>query len=126
VRVLKRPLLLSAGWICVALGFIGAFVPLLPTTPFLLLAVWAFSKSSPEMAERIRNHRIAGPYVRDWQDNGVIPVQAKILATVMMGAAIAYMHFGAQAPLWAVAMALAVMVAVSAFILTRPSHKRSL
>lgn len=126
MRILKRPLLLAAGWICVAIGLVGAFVPLLPTTPFLLLAVWAFSKSSPEMAERIRNHRIAGPYVRDWQDDGVIPVQAKILATGMMGAAVAYMHFGAHAPLWAVAITLVVMLAVSTFILTRPSRRRRL
>lgn len=120
--MLKRPLLLGTGWICVGLGLIGVVLPLLPTTPFLLVAVWSFSKSSPEMAEKIRNHRIAGPYIRGWQDEGVVPIQVKVLALGMMSAGVAYMHFGVRAPLWAVAMAVAVLLAISAFILTRPSR----
>jgi uncharacterized protein len=123
VRLLKRPLLLGTGWLCVGLGLLGVVLPLLPTTPFLLVAVWAFSKSSPELAEKIRGHRIAGPYVRDWQDQGVIPVQAKVLAVSMMAAAVAYMHFGAHAPSWAVGAALVVILMISAFIVTRPGRR---
>jgi uncharacterized membrane protein YbaN (DUF454 family) len=122
--VLKRPLLLGTGWFCVGLGLIGVVMPLFPTTPFLLVAVWAFSKSSPELAEKIRSHRVVGPYIRDWQDEGVIPVQAKVLALGMMSAGVAYMHFGAHAPMWAVASAVAVLLAVSGFILSRPSRRR--
>ena len=55
------------------IGAMGIVMPLFPTTPFLLVAVWAFSRSSPEMAEKIRNHPIAGAYIRDWEDDGVIP-----------------------------------------------------
>lgn len=98
-------------------------MPLFPTTPFLLVAVWAFSKSSPEMAERIRNHRLAGPYIRDWQDEGVVPPGAKIAATTMMTAMLAYLHFWSGAPGWVVAIAAAVMLAAAAFILTRPSRR---
>jgi uncharacterized membrane protein YbaN (DUF454 family) len=124
VRLLKRPLLLATGWLCVALGVIGAFVPLLPTTPFLILAVWAFSQSSPAMADKIRSNRIVGPYVRDWQDSGVIPFRAKVLSLLMMTTALAYMHFRAHAPLWAVASAAILFVAVSVFIVTRPSRRQ--
>lgn len=110
---------------CVGLGALGIIMPLLPTTPFLLLAVWAFSKSSPEMAEKIRNHRLAGPYIRDWQDEGVIPLGAKIIAMSMMSAMLGYLHFGSGAPAWAVIAAGLAMAGVAAYILSRPSRRRS-
>ena len=62
----------------------GIILPILPTTPMLLVAVWAFSKSSPELAEKIRSHRVFGPPVRDWQDHGVISLKAKSLAIAVM------------------------------------------
>lgn len=126
LNTLKRPLLLGTGWACVALGFVGIVLPLLPTTPFLLVAVWAFSRSSPEMAERIRNHPIAGRYVRDWQDEGVIPLGAKIIAVTMMAAMFGYLQFLSDAPSWAVYCAGAVMIAAAGFILSRPSRRRRL
>ncbi|HRX35964.1 MAG TPA: YbaN family protein [Aestuariivirga sp.] len=125
MRALTKPLLIGTGWMCVGLGIIGIIMPMFPTTPFLLVAVWAFSKSSPELAERIRNHRLAGPYIRDWQDEGVIPVKAKIIAVVMMAAMLAYLHFVAKPPPWTVASAATVMAAVAIFIITRPSRRRS-
>ena len=109
---------------CVGLGGLGIIVPLFPTTPFLLIAVWAFSKSSPEMAERIRNHRIAGPYVRDWQDEGVIPLGAKIAAIAMMTGTLAYLHFMTQAPTWIIASLAVVLLGAAGFIVTRPSRRR--
>ena len=111
LKALRRPLLLGTGWLCVGLGAIGIIMPLFPTTPFLLVALWAFSRSSPEMAEKIRNHRIAGAYVRDWEDEGVIPLGAKIIAITMMAAMLGYLHFGSGAPAWAVIAAGAVMAA---------------
>lgn len=124
MRALRRPLLLGTGWLCVALGIIGIIMPLFPTTPFLLVAVWAFSRSSPELAEKIRSHRLAGAYVRDWEDEGVIPLGAKILAVTMMTAMLGYMHFGTDAPGWAVASAGVVMACAAAYILSRPSRRR--
>jgi uncharacterized membrane protein YbaN (DUF454 family) len=61
------------------LAVAGIILPILPTTPILLVAVWAFGKPSPEVAQRIRNHRVPGPPVRDWQDHGVISTNAKLL-----------------------------------------------
>ena len=104
------------------LGGLGIIMPLFPTTPFLLVAVWAFSKSSPEMAERIRNHPIAGRYVRAWQDEGVIPVGAKIAAVAMMSAMLAYLQFFSGAPSWLVMAAGAVMIAAAGYVLSRPSR----
>ena len=123
MKSLRRPLLLATGWFCVGLGAIGIVLPLVPTTPFLLVALWAFSRSSPELAAKIRNHPIAGTYVRDWEDDGVIPLGAKILAITMMTAMLGFLHFGSGLPGWAVLTAGAVMIAAGVYILSRPSRR---
>jgi uncharacterized protein len=120
--LLSRYFYLSLGWISVALGAVGIILPIMPTTPFLLVAVWAFSKSSPEMAAKIRNHPHLGPYVRHWQDHGVIPPQAKVLALMMMGAAGFYLVRYSGAPAWASYSACGVMAALAAYIVTRPGQ----
>ena len=119
----RRPLLLGTGWLCVGLGAVGIVMPLFPTTPFLLVALWAFSKSSPEMAAKIRQHRFAGPYVRDWEEAGVIPPGAKIIAVTMMTAMLGYLHFWSGAPAWVLILAAMVLAGVAAYILTRPGRR---
>lgn len=118
---LAKPLYLIVAWFSVALGLVGIAIPVLPTTPFLLVAVWAFSRSSPELAEKIRNHPHAGPYIRDWQDHGVIPLRAKILATLMMSGASLYLFRWSHAPYWLSAAISAGMVLVAIYIWSRPS-----
>jgi len=126
VKALKRPLLLGAGWVSVGLGIVGIVMPLFPTTPFLLVAIWAFSRSSPEMAEKIRSHRHAGKFVRDWEDEGVIPTGAKIIAVTMMTAMFGYLHFGTQAPAWMEIGTALVMAGVAGFVLSRPGRRTPL
>ncbi len=123
VKALRRPILLGIGWLSVGLGVIGIVLPLFPTTPFLLVALWAFSRSSPELAERIRTHRLAGRYVRDWEDEGVIPTGAKLIAVVMMTAMVGYMHFGTDAPAWVKISAALTMAGAAAFVLSRPGRR---
>ena len=123
LKRLSRPLLIGLGWLSVGLGILGIVFPLFPTTPFLLVAIWAFSRSSPEMAERIRNHRVAGPFIRDWQDEGVIPLKGKLLAAVVMSAMLAYVHFTAGLPRWAEAGAAILLLAVAVYIFTRPGQR---
>lgn len=124
MKALRNPFFLGLGWFCVGLGALGIALPFLPTTPFLLVAVWAFSKSSPELAERIRNHRLAGPFVRDWQDEGIIPPGAKVLAMVMMASSLAYIALGSGAPAWVVWGWALVVAGAATFILTRPGRRR--
>lgn len=112
---------LGLGWLSVGLGIVGIILPILPTTPFLLVAVWAFSRSSPEMAEKLRNHPQAGPYIRDWQDYGVIPMTGKVLAIIMMSAMGIYLAGFSVLPGWAAFGACLVMVAAGVYIITRPS-----
>lgn len=74
------------GWLCVALGVLGAFLPLLPTTVFLLIAAWAFSRSSPRWHRWLREHPRFGHLVRTWEDHHAMPLRAKRIAWFTLGA----------------------------------------
>ena len=109
------------GALCVALGMVGVIVPGLPTVPFLLLAIWAFSKGSPELAEKVRNGKRFGPLIRDWEQNRVIPVRAKIIAILMMMASFAWaVH--AKTPTIMLIIVSAILLCAATFILTRKSR----
>lgn len=75
-----RWLLLGTGWLCVGLGAIGVVMPLLPTTPFLLLAAACFARASPHIYHWLLNARILGQYIRDYRARLGIPLGTKIIA----------------------------------------------
>ena len=80
---LKLVVMIS-GWISLILGIIGIFLPLLPTTPFVLLSAYCFSKSSPRLHHWLLNQPRLGPMIRNWEQNGSISQNAKITATVLI------------------------------------------
>lgn len=116
-------LLLTLGCVFVGIGFIGIFLPVLPTTPFLLIAVWAFARSSPRFHNWLLNHKTLGPYVREWNQNRAIPVKAKIMAVLMMTASFTWLAFFSRAPSYAVALVAVIMLGAATFVLTRPSSR---
>lgn len=81
---LRRALWLFAGGLSLALGIVGIVVPLLPTTPFVLLAAACFSRGSVRCERWLLTHRVFGPMVRDWRAHRAIPRRARQLAFVMM------------------------------------------
>lgn len=81
---MKRIVCRGLGLGCVGLGVVGAFLPLLPTTPFLILAAYFFARSHPEWEAKLLSHPKAGPAIRAWRDHGAIPLVAKRLATVLL------------------------------------------
>ena len=76
---LPRLLLIGAGTICVALGVLGIFVPVLPTTPFLLLAGVCYARSSPRLLHWLHHNRWFGRYIRNYREGRGIPLREKIL-----------------------------------------------
>lgn len=81
---MKRVAYRGLGLGCVALGVVGAFLPLLPTTPFLILAAYFFSRSHPEWEARLLADPRVGPAIRAWRDHRAIPRVAKVAATVLL------------------------------------------
>lgn len=113
------------GWLMLALGCIGAFVPLMPTTVFLILASWFFARSSPRLEARLLNNPQFGPTLRAWQQTGAVPRGAKIMACIGMTAGFALFWIGAHPGLW-LALAVAAVILASAFyVVSRPSPANS-
>ncbi|UKJ73025.1 YbaN family protein [Azospirillum brasilense] len=117
---LRRRLWLALGYAAVGLGIAGTVLPLLPTTPFLLLAAGAFAKSSPALRDRLYRDPRFGPLLRDWQSEGAIPRKAKAAALIGMSVSWAIVVLTASRPLVPI-LAGTCMAAVAIYIVTRPS-----
>ncbi len=116
---MSRIIYLILGWASVALGLIGVVLPGLPTTPFMLVAAFAFSRSSPRWRAWLVSHRLFGPPIRDWEARGAISRKAKILAVATM-ALLFVISLVLNLPLWALGAQAFCLTAVAIFILTRP------
>ncbi|MFP8575917.1 DUF454 family protein [Klebsiella pasteurii] len=81
---MPRIILIIIGWLSVALGTLGVFLPLLPTTPFILLAAWCFARSSPRFHHWLLYRSWFGGYLRHWQQYRAMPPGAKPRAVVMI------------------------------------------
>lgn len=86
----RRHLYLFLGWLCVALGLIGAVLPLMPTTVFLLIAAWAFSRSSERWHTWLREHARFGETIRAWEEHHAMPKRAKRVAFIALAASYAF------------------------------------
>jgi len=115
---LVRALYLAGGLLFVALGVVGAFLPVLPTVPFLLLAVFCFARSRPAWAERLYAHPSYGPALRKWRDRRAIGRRAKVsaLAVMAVSAAVSWLTVGWP---WAVVASLALLGS-GTWLWTRP------
>jgi len=90
----RRWLLASIGVLSVGLGILGILLPLLPTTPFLLLAAACFVRSSDGLYRWLITQRILGPYIRNYREHRAISWQAKAVTLVLLWAVIGYSAFG--------------------------------
>lgn len=102
---------------CLALGVIGAFLPVLPTTPFLLVAAWAAGKGWPQFEAWLLAHPRHGPPIRRWRDHRAVPRNAKWFASWTMLASVGLVALSA-APL-AVKLALPALLLIVAWWLWR-------
>lgn len=115
-----RTLWLVVGYAALGLAIAGAALPLLPTTPFLLVAAFAFARSSPRLHQWLVTHPHFGPLIENWHSHGAISVKAKAAALFAMAATLGLSWlFGASTDL--LALQAVVMTGAAAFILSRPS-----
>lgn len=121
---MQRLLFLILGVVFVGLGVLGAFLPLLPTTVFLILAAGCFARSSPRLEAWLLSHARFGPTLRAWRESGAISARGKILASLGMALGYGGFYLGVhpRAPL-----ALAVLAALglcAVFVISRPAPPR--
>lgn len=114
-----RALWLALGGLFLGLGLLGVVLPVLPTTPFLLLAAGCFARSSPRLHGWLLGHPIFGPPIQNWEENGAISRRAKQMAVGSMAAVWGVSIF-AGLP-WSALIVQTVLIAIGAgFVLTRP------
>lgn len=114
-----RYLWITAGALCVALGMVGAVLPVLPTTPFMLLAAFCFARSSPRLHAWLLAHPTFGPVITRWQAHGAIAPKVKRVAVLTILGCFLFAVFLGLKP-WLLALQFCVLSAVALFIWTRP------
>jgi uncharacterized membrane protein YbaN (DUF454 family) len=90
---IRKILLVTCGLVAVGLGFLGVVLPLLPTTPFLLLAAACFLRSSRRLYLWLMHHRVFGPYLRNYMQHRAISIRAKAISIILIWATITYSAF---------------------------------
>lgn len=120
----RRLLWLSLGILCLALGTVGLFLPLLPTTSFMLVAAFAFARSSPRLHQWLISHNIFGPLIHDWHAHRALSLKAKWVSLISM-IAIVLLSVYFKVPLWVLAVQVVVLFCVSVFLWTRPTPPES-
>ncbi len=112
--------LFALGLICLGLGVAGVVLPVLPGTVFFLVALWAFSRSSPRFHDWLYTHPRLGPPLIVWHAHGAIPLRAKIAAVSMMAVSLLLVTLFVAED-WVLPSVLgAILAVVSAYIVTRP------
>ena len=119
----RRIALIVLGLVSLALGAIGIVVPLLPTTPLVLLAAFAFANSSETLHQWLLDHNVFGPLIDNWQRHRAISRPAKAMAAVSM-IAILMISWLMDVAMPVIAIQAVILGCAAAFILTRPSLPR--
>jgi uncharacterized protein len=126
-RPLSRPvrwLLMGLALTSLVLAVIGAFLPILPTVPFVLLAAWAAARSSPRLTHWLESHPKMGPYIHDWRRGGVVSRGAKWVATISMLVGAVVMAVVVR-PWWVPLFAMTMMAGVAIWLWLRPERAPS-
>ena len=113
-----KTLYIELGTLSLALGILGIFLPLLPTTPFLLLTAALYFKSSPRLYNWLLSHKHLGPYIRNFRENKAIPLHAKIISISLMWITMLYCVFFIIPYIWVKVILLIIAAGVTYHILS--------
>lgn len=119
-RPLLRPLAALLGFVCVALGVIGAVVPLMPSTVFFIAAAACFAYASPRLEAWLLSFTFIGEPVRAWRERGAIALPAKLMASAGMAIGMGVVALTGAGPVTLAAAAI-FLALCALFIWTRPS-----
>ena len=112
--------LIVLGWICVGIAFIGIFTPGIPTTPLLLVALWAFAKSSKKFHTWLINHKRFGPILKNWENHKVVPKNAKIIMVIFQVFAVIMFYIATESLLYSFLLAI-LLIFVARYVISLPS-----
>lgn len=121
---LMRAFYFVLGILLLITGIVGMFLPLMPTTIFLILAAWCFSKSSQRLENWLLGHAILGPAIVNWREHGVIPPRAKAMACTGMVLGFVIFWLAAHPAPWLLLLVAAALGACAWYVLSRPSAPR--
>jgi len=121
---MARTLFLVLGLVFTALGVVGAFLPLLPTTVFLILAAGCFARSSPRLEAWLMDHAQFGSTLRAWREHGAIPRPAKVMACAGMALGFVVFFITVHPGAWLALIVAAALGACAVFVVSRPSASR--
>lgn len=113
---------LLAGFLLLGLAIVGAVLPVVPSTIFVILAAGAFARSSPRLERRILEHPVFGPAVIRWRERGAISPSAKLLATGGMTAGFVVFVLGSDPSPLTAGLVLAVLAACAGYVVSRPNR----
>ncbi len=116
-------ILFPVGLLSLALAILGIFLPLLPTTPFVLLAACCFARTSPKFHAWMINHQLFGPLIRNWQEHGSISNRAKVVSTVMIVPIVGVSLMRVELPIEVIILVVAMVTMALWFIWSRPSQE---
>jgi uncharacterized protein len=115
----KRIALILIGLISLGFGIVGVFLPLLPTTPFVLVSAFAFANSSERLHQWLVDHDVFGPLIANWREHGAISRRTKIVSILSM-VAILTLSVILAVPTHVIVIQALALSCSAAFILTRP------
>lgn len=114
-----KPVWFVLGWLSFVIGIVGAFLPILPTTPFLILSAFLFSKSSPRFHKWLLDLPLAGEGIKDWQNNRVIKTRAKVLCSIMIFLSLGVIGLNQNILVAVKVLVALILLSVWAFVVTR-------
>ena len=117
--MIKKYLFIGLGSFFVCLGFIGIIIPGIPTTPFLLLSAWFFSKSSSFLENWLINHKLFGPLIRDWNEHKSISRKSKIVAVIIIIPTFAFSIYSSLNMIIDILLGI-TCISLCAYLISRP------